>query len=207
MLEKLYVRGRLTSRQIARLAGVSERRIRDRLRQLGIPTRTRGRYNREDRTVLDGERLTELYVADEMSADQVARAFGVSRSVVLRNAHELGLPVRVAGPPRDGTAARQIELLHALYADSLVRRTLERHRIPQVPAGGPIWQRFPAPVPLGEELLRDLYVVCGVGSHHIELLTGRPSETVRRIMSDCGIALRPPGGRSPFMRRWLRGRK
>lgn len=203
VLEDLYVHRRMTSGQIARLVGIPERRIRDRLRQFGIPTRTRGRCNREDRTTVDGERLADLYVADEMSADEVARALGVSRMVVLRNAHELGLPVRVSGPSRDGAAARQIELVEALYADPLVRRALERHRIPRVPAGGPIWQRFPRPVPLTGELLGDLYVGCGLGSHHIELLTGQPSATVRRVMSDHGIAVRRPGGRSPFLRRWL----
>lgn len=203
VLEELYLRRRLTSGQIARLVGMPERRIRDRLREFGIPVRTRGQCNREDRTTLEGKALAEMYVGEQMSADKVAEALGVSRMVVLRNAHELGLPVRVSGPSRDGTTAPQIELVEALYADPPVRRTLERHRIPQVPPGGPIWQRFPDPIPLSKELLHDLYAECGVGSQHIELLTGQPSENVRRALSIHGIPLRRPGGRSPFMRRWL----
>lgn len=203
VLEELYVRRRLTSGQIGRLLGMPERRIRERLREFGIQRRTRGGCNREDRTTLEPERLAQLYVADEMTADQIARAFGISRQVVLRNVHELGLPVRLDGPSRDGMSARQIELIEALYADPLVRQTLERHHIPKVAAGGPIWQRFPTPIPLSKELLNDLYVVCGVGSYHIELLTGQPSQTVRHTMAHCGIPLRPPGGRSPFLRRWL----
>lgn len=116
-------------------------------------------------------RLRHRYVCEEMSTYQIARALGISRMVVLRNAHELGLPVRAYGPSRAGAAAPEIELVEALYADPLVRRTLERHDLPQVPPGGPIWRRFPEPVPLSEELLYD----------------------------------RPPGGRSPFIRRWLAG--
>lgn len=116
MLEELYLRRRLTSTQIARLVGMPERRIRERLREFGIPVRTRGQCNREDRTTLEGEALAEMYVGEQMSADKVAEALGVSRMVVLRNAHELGLPVRVSGPSRDGTTAPQIELVEALYA-------------------------------------------------------------------------------------------
>ncbi len=206
LLEELYVRHRLTSRQIGQLIGIPERRVRERLHEFGIPVRTRGWCHREDRTTLGADRLTDLYVIDEMSADQVARVLGVSRQVVLRNAHELGLPVRVAGPARDGAAAREIELIDALYADPLVRAALARHGVPRVPAGGPIWQRFPRPFPLGKALLADLYTECGVSSYHIELLTGRPSATVRRVLTECGIPLRPPGGRCPFLRRWIAGR-
>lgn len=205
LLEELYVRRRLTSGQIGGLLGMPERRVRERLSEYGIPVRTRGRCNREDRIKLPAEQLKEMYVLDEMSADQVARALGVSRQVVLRNAHDLGLPVRFPSPSAAGVTDREIQLIEALYTDPLVDETLRRHRIPRVPAGGPIWQRFPTPVPIGGGLLHELYIVCGIGSQHIELLTGHPSATVRRIMTGCGIPLRQPGGRSPFLRRWLGG--
>lgn len=45
-------------------------------------------------------RLRHRYVCEEMSTYQIARALGISRMVVLRNAHELGLPVRAYGPSR-----------------------------------------------------------------------------------------------------------
>jgi len=46
---------------------------------------------------------------------------------------------------------------------------------------------------------------CGVGVHHIELLTGQASESVRGFMHRAGIPLRHPGGRTPFLRRWRSG--
>jgi hypothetical protein len=54
----------------------------------------------------------------------------------------------------------------------------------------------------GPELARELYVRCGLGLRHIELISGQPAETVRALLHAHEITLRPPGGRSPFMRRW-----
>jgi hypothetical protein len=71
-----------------------------------------------------------------------------------------------------------------------------------VPPGGPIWQRFPAPARLGPELAEELYVSCGIGVHHIELLTGQPADSVRKLLHAAGVPLRAAGGRSPFLRRW-----
>jgi hypothetical protein len=75
------------------------------------------------------------------------------------------------------------------------------------PAGGPIWQRFPVPLPVGHELAEELYVVCGLSLRHIELLSGQPAETIRALLHARRIKLRPAGGRSPFMRRWRGGRQ
>lgn len=79
------------------------------------------------------------------------------------------------------------------------------HDIPRVPPRGPIWVRFPEPIPLSTPLVKDLYWYCGAGLIHIELLTGQPAETVRRFMGRDGIPLRHPGGRTPFLRRWRTG--
>jgi hypothetical protein len=119
---------------------------------------------------------------------------------VLRNAHDLGLPVRPGGTYEPGS--REIELINALYADRAVSGALARHKIPLVPAGAPVWARFPDPVPLSVQLVADLYWRCGTGVHHIELLTGQPTQTVLGFMHRNAIQLRHPGGRSPFMRRW-----
>lgn len=51
----------------------------------------------------------------------------------------------------------------------------------------------------------DGYWRCGVGLNHIELVTGQPAHTVRAFMRRGGIAVRHPGGRSPFLRRWRTG--
>ena len=96
----------------------------------------------------------------------------------------------------------EIELITALYADPDVQHVLTRHGLPVVPAGGPIWQRFPVPVQLGPDLAQELYESCGIGVHHIELLTGQPADSVRKLLHAAGVVLRPAGGRSPFLRRW-----
>ena len=197
----LYLRSNLSSGQISALIGVPERTIRGRLRARGVPMRTRGRSNREDRAAAPVESLTRLYVGAGLTAAETGRRLGLPARVVLRTAHDQGMPVRIGGPiPRHGPS--EIELIDALYADSLVQRALSRHGIDRRPSPGPIWQRFPVPVDVGPELAKELYVSCGLGLRHVELITGQPAETVRALLRGQGIKLRPPGGRSPFLRRW-----
>jgi hypothetical protein len=201
IMEDLYVRRRLASAQVAALTGVPERTVRGRLTAGGVVLRTRGRCNREDRLTVAAEELTGLYVELGLSAAETGRLLGVSGQVVLRAAHDQGVPVRVGGPAsRRGPA--EIELVDALYADLTLRRALDRHGVRRVPAGAPISLRFPVPQRLGPELAAELYSCCGLGLRHIELLTGQPAETVRALLRSRGIALRPAGGRSPFLRRW-----
>jgi hypothetical protein len=203
-MEHLYVRLRLTSGQVAALTGVPQRTVRSRLAARGVQLRTRGPHNREDRVTVPADVLARLYAEAGLPAAEIGRLFGVSGRVVLRAAHDQGFAVRVGGPePREGPA--EIELIEALYADRAVRRCLERHGISQVPPGAPIWQRFGVPVPLGPELATELYESCGLSLRHIELLTGHPAETVRALLRGCGVARRPRGARSPFLRRWRAG--
>ena len=200
---RLYVRSSFTSGQISAVTGIPERTIRDRLRARGVRMRTRGGGNREDRAAVPAEALSRLYVEAGLSAAETGRRLGVHGRVILRSAHDQGLPVRIGGPePRSGPS--EIELIDALYADPLVRHVLSRHALAPRPAGGPVWQRFPVPVDVGPELVKELYLACGLGLRHIELISGQPAETVRARLHAQGIALRPPGGRSPFMRRWRR---
>jgi hypothetical protein len=204
ILAELYVDQRLTIAQAAVVVGMPARTVSDRLRRYGIQARTRGGWEREDRRILPADALRDLYSRDGLAADDVGRKLDASRKAVLRNAHDLGLPVRVGGAvPQSGPA--EIELVHALYADALVDGVLAEHKIARVPAGAPVWQRFPEPVPLSRRLVEDLYWRCGVGLNHIELLTGQPAQTVGGFMRRAGIALRRPGGRSPFLRRWRSG--
>jgi hypothetical protein len=201
LMEFLYVQRRLSSTQVAALTGLADRTVRQRLRARGVPMRTRGRCNREDRTVVAPEIMAELYVRSGLPAGEIGTMLGVSRRVVLRAAHDAGLPVRIGGPPPRG-GPEEIELVQALYADSDVRRALNRHGVPVVPAPGAIWERFPVPVPVSAELAVELYEGCGIALHHIELLTGQPAATIRRLLHRNGITIRPPGGRTPFMHRW-----
>jgi hypothetical protein len=204
ILAELYVRQRLATPQIGRLLGVPDRTVRARLRQHGIQVRTRGGWQREDRRTLPAGTLRMLYTVYGLSADDVARKLDTSRKIVLRTAHDLGMPVRMGGAVAP-SGLDEIQLVDALYADELVRTVLAEHRISPVPAGGAIWERFPEPVPLTERLVRDLYWRCGIGLNHIELVTGQPEHTVWGFMRRTGIATRHPGGRSPFMRRWRTG--
>jgi hypothetical protein len=204
LMAALYVRQRMPSTQIARLTGLADSAVRDRLRANGVPIRTRGRNNREDRAAVPADDLAALYLQAGMSAEEAGKVLGVSRRIVLRTAHELGLPVRVGGaPPSRGPS--QIELLAALYSDLDVARVLDRHEIPVVREAGPIWQRFPVPHTLTAALVSDLYQDCGLSLQHIELLTGQPAAAAAALLRGSGVQLRPAGGRSPFMRRWRHG--
>lgn len=61
--------------------------------------RSRGRQNREDRQIVQARAVAELYVHAGLSAAEAGRLLQVPRGLVLRTAHDLGLPVRVGGPP------------------------------------------------------------------------------------------------------------
>ena len=204
VMERLYAESGLNSREISTITGIPQRTVRDRLHARGVRMRTRGRLNREDRVAVPADTLIRLYVSAGLSAADTGRLLGVSGQIVLRAAHDDGLAVRVGGP-EPGHGPTEIELIDALYTDPLVRHTLTRHHISRRPAGGPIWQRFPVPVPVSAELAEELYVSCGLGVRHIELLTGRPAQTILRLLRAQEITRRPPGGRSPFMRRWRAG--
>ena len=203
-MERLYAGSGLSCGEISAITGIPQRTVRDRLHARGVRMRTKGRVNREDRVAVPADTLSRLYVSAGLSAADTGRLLGVSRHIVLRAAHDEGLPVRVGGPqPSHGPS--EIELVKALYADPLVRQALARHNIARRPASGPIWQRFPVPVLVSAELAEELYVACGLGVRHIELLTGQPAQTILRLLSAQGITRRPAGGRSPFMRRWRAG--
>jgi hypothetical protein len=201
LMVSLYRESGWTSAQISELTGVPQRTVRDRLHASGVRMRTRGRLNREDRVSLSADAVAQLYVAAGLSAAETGKLLGVSRHIVLRTAHDEGMPVRVGGPEPDRGPAH-LELIDALYADALVQVALSRHGVTLRPAGGQIWQRFPVPVPLSGQLAEELYVTCGLGIRHIELLTGQPSQTVLRLLRNQGIDRRPAGGRTPFLRRW-----
>ncbi|HEY1700191.1 MAG TPA: winged helix-turn-helix transcriptional regulator [Trebonia sp.] len=200
-IRELYENSRLSSREVAEILGLPERTVRERLRMYGVTARTRGGWNREDRTTVPADVLTTLYLEDGMTAAEVGAHLGVSANTVLRSAHTFGLPVRAGGAvPLPGP--EEIQLISALYADSLIDSALTAHSVPRIPPGGTISERFPEPVPLTTPLLKDLYWGCGAGLSHIELVTGQAAESIRGFMRRAGIPLRPSGGRSPFLRRW-----
>lgn len=201
LMRELYQEAGLNSRQIAVVLGMPERTVRARLRRYGVKTRTRGGWNREDRTIVPASALLLLYSELGMTAAEAGRRLGLSADKVLRAAHAHGIPVRSGGAvPLPGPD--EIELVRALYTDPLIDAVLTAHNIPRVPPGGPVSERFPEPVPLTTPLVKDLYWGCGVGLNHVELLTGQAASSVRGFMRREGVALRNPGGRTPFLRRW-----
>ena len=73
----LYLEQRMPSTRIATLTGIPEHIVRDRLRTRGVPIRTRGRFNREDRVAISPDDLDGLYLRDGLSADEVGKLVGV----------------------------------------------------------------------------------------------------------------------------------
>lgn len=131
-MERLYTDAGLSSGEISAITGIPQRTVRDRLHARGVRMRTKGRLNREDRVAVPADALIRLYVSAGLSAADTGRLLGVSGQIVLRAAHDEGLPVRVGGPePSHGPG--EIELVEALYADPLVRQALVRHDITRHP--------------------------------------------------------------------------
>lgn len=206
LMELLYSEQRMSTTQIAEFTGIPDHAVLYRLRDRGVPIRTRGRNSREDRTVLSEEALAAAYVNTELSATEAGKLLGVSGRIVLRSAHDQGMPVRVGGaPPSRGPS--EIELLASLYASSEIRHVLDHYGVPVVETPGSICERFPAPRPLSEALVADLYEGCGLSLRQIELVTGRPAAAVGVLLHRSGIKLRPACGRSPFMQRWRKGER
>lgn len=201
VLDFLYTERKMSSVEIGRTLGLSDRFIRSRLKMWHIERRTKGALNRYDRREVDTSELTRLYLEEEWAASVVSEEMGTSLGIVLRSAHSSGLPVRAGGSPRPSQVF-DIRLIEALYNDSEVEAVLTFYNVQVVRSPGPIWVRFPTPVVLTVELLTALYGKCGLAIFHIELLTGAPASTILRRLDEYGISRRERGGLSPFMRRW-----
>jgi hypothetical protein len=100
MLRTLYVDLRMPSTEIGAALGISDRLIRSRLRRAGISLRSKGKWDRRDRTDAEKDDVSRLYVDQELAAETVGGKLGVSRRIVLRSAHTYGLPVRPGGMRR-----------------------------------------------------------------------------------------------------------
>jgi transposase len=181
-------------RMIGEHFGVSAAKVRAELRRRGIPGHrhrpagTAG--SRSARTEAPVEKLRQLYVDSEWSAQDVAAQLDSTIQVVLRTGHAHGVPIRQGGGGRPAVTAT-VAVIDSLYRDEQISRVLDRHDVPRRPAGGDIAVRFPEPVPLTASLLEELYHGAGCSTGQIELLTGQPQTVVRATMHRLGIALRP----------------
>lgn len=199
-IRDLYVEHRLPRRRIAEKLDLAEHTVRTTLDRIGVDTRTRGGFNREDRTRIPANVLRLLYERQQLTVAQVAARLNSTPAVVSASLHEHGIPVR---RPTWQTPPEQVCVLNELYADAVLLAVLRRHGVPRRSRPGGLASRFPEPVPLTVPLLHDLYVECGLSAKHIELLTGQPSVQVYRHLAAHGVPRRPAGGLSPWRRRLL----
>ncbi len=186
--------------RVAASLDVSAARVRAELRRRGIAARRHavtGPASRAARRQAPIEEVRRLYTETEWSAEEIAARLDVSGREVLRTGHAHGLPIRQGGRPAVPAA---VALIAALYADPEISHVLTRHDVPRRPPGGDIADRFPEPVPLTSELLRELYLDAGCSSYQIELLTGQSQVVVRDAMHRHGIPFRAEH-MSPVLRR------
>lgn len=187
--------------RIADELNVTLARVRGELRRRGVPSRPHavtGPSSRAARQQAPIEDVRTLYAEAEWTAEDIAARLDVSGLVVLRTGHAHGLPIRQGGRPAVPAA---VALIDALYADDEVSQILTRHDVPRRPPGGDIADRFPEPVPLTPELLRELYSDAGCSSHQIELLTGQSQVVVRERLHRHSIPFRAEH-MSPALRRF-----
>ena len=199
-IRELYVDHRLARRQIAEKLDLAEHTVRTTLYRIGVETRTRGAFNREDRTRIPANVLRRLYVRQQLTVAQVAAQLNSTPAVVSASLHEHGIPVR---RPTWQAPPEQVCVLNELYADPELLAVLRRHGVPRTSRPGGLANRFPAAVPLTAALLHDLYVECGLSAKHIELVTGQPSVQVYRHLAAHGVPRRRAGGLSPWRRRLI----
>jgi hypothetical protein len=180
-------------RMIGEHLGVSGAKVRAELRRRGVPAHPRppiGPNSRASRTEAPVDKLRQLYVDSEWSAEDVAAQLDSTARVVLRTGHAHGVPIRQGGGGSPAVTAA-VAVIDSLYRDEQISEVLDRHAVQRRPAGGDIAVRFPDPVPLTPQLLGELYTDAGCSSSQIELLTGHPQTVVRASMHRLGFALRP----------------
>jgi hypothetical protein len=61
--------------------------------------------------------------------------------------------------------------------------------------------RFPEPIKLTKDLLREAYGDVGLAATHIELLTGQPAGQILDALREADISIRHGHGASPWRRR------
>jgi DNA-binding transcriptional regulator YiaG len=195
--------------RIADELGRTVRSIRSELVSAGVAIVPRSGASRQDRTEAPPTQVRRLYVTDRLTAEQTGETLTLGAHIVLRTGHSYGLPIRPPGP--DPLIPADVRLIEDLYADDIIADALQHHQIPRRAPTGGIAARFPVPMTLTADLVRELYTDAGCSSTHIELLTGQPAATIIQRMNHWQIPLRPRGTvppvrariRSARRQRWL----
>lgn len=184
-----YLDGGETLSQLATAYGVPHPTVRRWLVNAGIslPARHGVQGARPDEpAAMTREVLWDRYVDEELTTDQIAAEFGVTKNMVAVALHAQRIPVRPPGPAgRPG-----VVLLDALYADPEVTACLDRHHVPHRPEAGWLRDRWPEPAEVTAAALADLYVEVGLSVHHISLLTGLGPAGVRSRLQTARIPAR-----------------
>src|ERR1035437_1261561 len=196
-LERLYLKQRLPIQAIADRPGVSTLYVQKRLREVGLVKRL-GSFTPHCPIPPDElrRRAAELYETG-LSMHSVGRELGVSGQTVRRALHEARVPVRRSGPRSHEEPARTV--VDDLYADPDVVAALRRNQvaIPSEWAPTGPFERL-APLPLSEELLRELYEEIGLAVVHISLLLGVGNGAARAGLLGAGIRLRRASEPAPW---------
>jgi len=196
-LKRLYLKQGLPIQAIAERTGVSTEYVRKRLREVGLVKRL-GSFTPHCPIPPDElhRRAAELYETG-LSMHSVGRELGVSGQTVRRALHEARVPVRRSGPRSHEEPART--LVDDLYADPDVVAALRRNQV-AIPTEwaptGPFESL--APLPLSEELLRELYEEIGLAVVHISLLLGVGNGAARAGLLGAGIRLRRASEPAPW---------
>ena len=188
-LERLYLKQRLSIQAIAERTGVSTLYVQKRLREVGLVKRL-GSFTPHCPIPPDElrRRAAELYETG-LSMHSVGRELGVSGQTVRRALHEARVPVRRSGPRSHEEPART--LVDDLYADPDVVAALRRNQV-AIPSEWAPTGPFEclAPLPLSEELLRELYEEIGLAVVHISLLLGVGNGAARAGLLGAGSLAR-----------------
>ena len=195
-LERHYVDERATLSELAARYEVAAPTVRRWLEAFGITVRPQpssAGVRPTTAPALSRDELGELYVAQGLTAAQIARQLGVSKNIVTTALHAQRIPVRPPGPSR----RLPVVLLDALYDDPMVTAVLDRYGIHRQPQAGLLRERWPVPAPLSEEALQGLYITVGLSVNHISLLTGHQPAGIRHRLQQAGLSTRR-GSRSPW---------
>ena len=200
LLTDLYIRERRSTAEIGNLFHTWKHGA-VAFAEQGIRVARRG-ANREDRKTPRIDHIEKLYLQGELSAAEVARKVGCSSRIVLRLIHDMGWPVRVGGRAlRHGP--EDIELICALYSDTLVAAVLLHHGIPEVRTGRTDLATVPITIDShasdGSRVVRHLWSL-----NSPDRVVDRPAVRHRRVAASTHrrSARARKDGRSPFLKRW-----
>jgi transposase len=192
-LREAYVHRRMTLAEIAEQHATTLYYVRSRVRELGLVKRRgshtpRSCYERDELPHLAAKLYEQV---GSMAA--VAAELGVSTEAVRQVLHAAQAPVRL-----HGRGLRTV--VDELYADDAVIAVLRRHEVTIPEDGwrpGTPWRTY-APQPLAFPLLRELYHDVGLPIAYIAMLCGVGQSTVRKRLTQGGVALRPSARPAPW---------